>query len=331
MPATHGHTNEEILEAFIRNDRVTARTARAIGINERSLHARLKRIEEATGTMVRSAAPKDENGNVIHVNITRDTRPNPISLGNGVVVVGSDAHYWPGQDASTGHRGMLKVIELIKPDVVIMNGDEFDGAKISRHAPIGWEDQPDVFAELRECQAKMGEIADAARRAKPGVHLLGTFGNHTYRLDNFLASHVAQLRGVFGTKFEDHFPDWTYRWAWMANEHTLIKHRIRGGVHAAWNNTAAAHITTVTGHTHQLQVTPRSTMSPVNRGTIYGVDTGMLADPWGPQFTYCEQGPRNWRAGFAVLTFNTGVLMPPELCQVVGEDVIFFRGNTIFV
>ena len=62
-------------------------------------------------------------------------------------------------------------------------------------------------------------------------------------------------------------------------------------------------------------------------GTIYGVDTGMLADPWGPQFFYLEQGPRNWRAGFAVLTFNNGILMPPELCQVVAENKVFFRGK----
>jgi hypothetical protein len=72
-------------------------------------------------------------------------------------------------------------------------------------------------------------------------------------------------------------------------------------------------------------------MGPTNGGNLYGVDTGMLADPWGPQFAYVEQGPRNWRSGFAVLTFADGLLMPPELCQVVADGVAFFRGERIEV
>jgi hypothetical protein len=117
----------------------------------------------------------------------------------------------------------------------------------------------------------------------------------------------------------------------MVNGHTLIKHRIKGGIHATWNNTADAQISTVTGHLHNLRITPRTTMSPLNGGNLYGVDTGMLADPWGPQFAYCEQGPRNWRAGFAVLTFRAGLLMPPELVQVVEDGVVWFRGSRIEV
>jgi hypothetical protein len=117
----------------------------------------------------------------------------------------------------------------------------------------------------------------------------------------------------------------------MVNGHTLIKHRLKGGIHATWNNTADAQVNTVTGHLHNQRITPRSTMSPVNDGNLYGVDCGMLADPWGPQFAYCEQGPRNWRSGCVVLTFVNGLLMPPELCQVVAEDVAWFRGQRIEV
>lgn len=47
-------------------------------------------------------------------------------------------------------------------------------------------------------------------------------------------------------------------------------------------------------------------------GRRYGVDTGTLADPDGPQFVdYLEASPTNWASGFAVLTFHGGKLLPP--------------------
>jgi hypothetical protein len=306
-----------LLKLFLDSGKNPTRAAAAAGIHVRTLHYRLTEIEAKLGHRVR-----DGKGSQAFVSARRSTRPTPISLKDGLIVVGSDAHYWPGE-SSAAHRAFVRAIRSLKPDIVVMNGDEFDGAALSRHAPISWERAPSADRELEACKSRMEEIRDEAGEAK----LLGTFGNHTLRIDTFLATHVAAVQGIAGTKFEDHFPDWQYAWAYMVNEHTLIKHRIRGGEHATWNNTASAQINTVTGHCHNMQVRPRSTMSPVNGGTIYGVDTGMLADPWGPQFFYLEQGPRNWRAGFAVLTFNNGILMPPELCQVVAENKVFFRGK----
>jgi DNA-binding Lrp family transcriptional regulator len=315
------NTRAEVLAAFEKAGRSPKKAAEILGVTERALHERLARIEAENGILIRNGA-----GTKAKVVVSRSTHPNPIELHNGVIVVGSDAHYWPGE-ASTAHRAFVKICKLLDPAIVVMNGDEFDGASVSRHGPIGWEERPDVWKEIEVLQERLHEIKMASRNA----HHLGTFGNHTIRLDTFLAGHAAQVRGVFGTKFEDHVPGWTYNWAYLVNGHTLIKHRLRGGVHATWNNTSDTHLNTVTGHCHALQVRPRTTMSPLNGGTIYGVDTGMLADPWGPQFGYVEQGPRNWRSGFAVLTFNNGQLMPPELCQVVADDLVFFRGNTIRV
>ncbi|MBV8658227.1 MAG: hypothetical protein JO142_10430 [Burkholderiales bacterium] len=300
--------------------RSPAAVSRALGVTERNVYARLNRLEKVLGTTLRS-----RSGHAV-AKVNRDTRPNPIDLRTGVIVVGSDAHYYPGEP-TTAHRGMVRVCQLLGPDIVVMNGDEFDGATMSRHAPLGWETRPSIAEELEACRERMAEI----KAASPGAVHLGSYGNHTVRIDNFLASHAAAAKGLPGTTFDDYFPGWTYAWAWIVNHHTLIKHRIRGGVHAAWNNTSDAQISTVTGHTHSLQVKPRTTMSPLNNGVIYGCDTGMLADPWGEQFTYMEAGPRQWRSGFAVLTFNNGILMPPELAQVVDDGLIFFRGNVIQV
>lgn len=311
-------TDDEIIAALKQHESPTL-AAGFLGITTRALHDRAAKIEVQTGERLRF-------GHGSRVHISRDTRPNPITLESGTVMVASDCHYWPG-DVSAAHRAFVKLAKPLKPEIVVINGDEFDGAAISRHGRTGWEQRPTVDQELRA----VGERLDEIHQATPRAHHLGSFGNHTMRFDTYLSANATAVEGVKGMRFEDRFPDWSYAWAWMVNDHTLIKHRIKGGIHATWNNTADAQISTVTGHLHNLRVTPRSTMSPINGGNIYGVDTGMLADPWGPQFAYAEQGPRNWRSGFAILSFHDGRLMPPELCQVIEDDAVFFRGNRIEV
>ncbi len=310
---------EDIIAAYKAANGDIHVAANVLNITSRALHQRIAEYENRTGTKVRF-------GKGSRVTISRDTRPNPITLDDGVIMVASDCHYWP-DDISTAHRAFCKLAKKLSPDIVIVNGDEFDGASVSRHGRIGWEARPTVAQELKALEDRMGEIYAASR----GAHHLGTFGNHTSRFDTYLAAHSPAMEGVQGMRYEDRLPNWRYAWAWMVNGHTLIKHRIKGGIHATWNNTAEAQVNTVTGHLHNLRVTPRTTMGPTNGGNLYGVDTGMLADPWGPQFAYAEQGPRNWRSGFVVLTFAGGVLMPPELVQVVDDGVVFFRGLQIQV
>lgn len=92
------------------------------------------------------------------------------------------------------------------------------------------------------------------------------------------------------------------------------------------NNAVQSGLSMVTGHLHSLKVTPWSDYT----GTRFGVDTGTLAAPFGPQFnSYMEDGPRNWRSGFAVLTFHDGELLWPELVHVRNEEAgeVEFRGK----
>jgi hypothetical protein len=104
----------------------------------------------------------------------------------------------------------------------------------------------------------------------------------------------------------------------------VVKHRWKGGIHATHGNTSMSGKTMVTGHLHSLKVTPYSDYN----GTRYGVDTGTLAEPDGPQFiNYLEDGPTNWRSGFAILTFHEGKLLWPELVHKWDEGKIEFRGK----
>lgn len=215
----------------------------------------------------------------------------------------------------------------MKPKAVILNGDVLDGASISRHARIGWEQQPRLIDEVEACKERTAEIVDASGSAK----LVWTLGNHDARFETKLANTAPEYAEVHGVHLKDHFPEWVPGWACWINgdasdigSRTVIKHRMRGGMHATRNNTLNAGRTMVTGHLHSLKVTP---MTDYN-GTRYGVDTGTLADPGGPQFSdYLETAPTDWRSGFAVLTYHGGRLLWPEVVHVIEPGLAEFRGR----
>lgn len=240
---------------------------------------------------------------------------------NGTVLIGSDAHYWPGI-VSTAHRAFVRACRELKPQLVIMNGDILDGATISRHPPIGWEDRPSVAQEIETCQERLEEI----RLASESVEHLWPLGNHDARLSTRLATVAPEFAKVHGTKLRDHFPEWEPCWSVWINNSVVVKHRARSGIHAPHNNTVNAGMSIVTGHLHSLRVSPWTDY----RGSRFGIDCGTLATVYGPQFSnYTEDGFRNWRAGFAVLTFHEGELLWPELCHVRDEasGTVEFRGK----
>ena len=130
--------------------------------------------------------------------------------------------------------------------------------------------------------------------------------------------------GVAGFTLKDHFPLWEPCWSFWVNEDTVIKHRWKGGFGAGRANTLNAGVNMITGHTHNLAVQPLTDYN----GTRYGIQTGCLADPNVGQFlAYTEDGCKDWRSRFALLTFDRGRLLLPELIQVCGEDEYEFRGE----
>ena len=291
-----------------------------LGISERNVSVRRRKIEKRHSIVLAGVAPNSPDFRVTYPeNNVRTT----VMLENGIIVIGSDCHYWP-DIISTAHRAFVKIIKDLKPRMVVMNGDVFDGASISRHPVSGWGFTPSVKQELEACQDRLGEVEKAAK----GAALHWTWGNHDMRFNARLAAQVGDTwRGVEGMNLTDHFPRWKFSTSIMVNEDTMIKHRYHNGIHAVYNNALKSGISIVTGHLHSLKVTPFSDY----RGDRYGVDTGSLADVNGNQFEYSEDNPKNHRSGFAVLTFVDGELLPPELCQVWDDDHVVFRGQLIKV
>ena len=302
-----------------------SKVAEHLEVSERSVNNRRRRIEKDTNQPLIGfdmRAQKYSQFQPIQTSLNR------VNLGvlDQTIIVFSDAHFWPGE-YTTAYKGLLWAIKELKPHSVIANGDSFDGASISRHDPLGWFKTPSVIEELKAVQAHLGEIEEVAKEARHNVRLISTWGNHDTRFANKLAAQAPQYRGVQGFKLEDHFPAWEFAWSVWPTKDCIIKHRYRSGVHATHNNTAAAGVSVVTGHLHSLKVTPYADFT----GNRYGVDTGTLAEVYGPQFDYGEGNPLNHRSGFAVLTFKGGRILWPELVHKWADGQVEFRGQIINV
>jgi len=292
-----------------------AEVARLLGMAERPVRARMTRLEKL--------GIRFELKSKLSPRSIPDTNPGRINMqiDNGVVLIGSDAHYFPG-NITRAHLAFVKMCREIQPRVVVMNGDVFDGATISRWPRIGWDNKPTVKQELDTCLQRLQEITDAA----PKAAYVWPMGNHDARFETYLAANAAEYEGVKGFHLKDNFPEWKPCWSFFINDNTVIKHRFKGGIHATHNNALWAGRSIVTGHLHSLKSTP---LSDYNPWTHYGVDSGTLAEPYGEQFKdYTEDNPLNWRSGFAALTYHNGFLLPPELCEVTPLGAVF-RGKII--
>ena len=283
------------------------------GTSLRNINYRRKRLEKKHKTQI--AAP----GRAVQQRRLMTPAVLETSVQDGCVIIGSDPHYFPN-DVSTAHIAMVKLIRELQPKVVILDGDVFDGASVSRHPPIGWESIPTVEEEINACKLRLWEIATAAGQ---DAELYWPLGNHDGRFETRLAQVAPEYAKVHGTSLHHHFdPRWKHCWAVQINDNVMVKHRIKGGDHAAFRNTILSGVNTVTGHLHKGYVRPFTDYN----GTRYGVDLPTLAEPYGHQFRdYTEMNPVDWRSGFCVLTFKDGLLLQPELAFAVDQGSFEFR------
>lgn len=264
-------------------------------------------------------------------NVPGKTYPGrlPLSITNGTVLIGGDAHIWPGP-ASTCMRAFKKFCADIKPTAVILNGDVMDFPRISRH-PQNWESAPDPQEEIESAQDHLNDIVQACSKR---THKVWTLGNHDARFEGMIANAAPQYRGVKGVHLSDHFSAWSKAMSCFINEGvdggaTMVKHIPKGGgINATRAFTLNGGISAVSNHLHSQNV---RSLSDYNRFDRYGVDTGMLADKEHQAFGYAQDAPLDWRSGFALLTYRDGRLMYPELITKWSENQVQFRGTLIKV
>ncbi len=291
------------------------KTAEQLGVTIRNVFIRRRSLEQIYGRPIISPDKRERD-------LTAYTRRVLIQVKDGIGLVGSDAHIWPGE-RSCAMRGFVHMAKLLNPEFIVLNGDNHDGAKTSRHPSAMFTKAPNENEELEAIDDCLTEIEKAAPKARR----IWTLGNHDYRFESGLAAKCPEYQGVKGFALADHFQNWEMCISTWINNDVVIKHRWKGGVHATHNNTVNAGKTMITGHLHSLKVTPFDDYN----GTRWGVDTGTLATLDGPQFSYGEDSPTNHRAGFIVLTFKDGQLLWPEIAAVMDEHHIQFRGEIIQV
>jgi predicted phosphodiesterase len=293
-----------------------AKVAKILGVSEKTVYIRRKRLEKIHGISLQSFAAKQSREETVLIR-RNEIRYEAIKQ---TIIVASDCHYWPGE-ATVAHKAFIRLCKQLKPAAIVLNGDVFDGARVSRHDPLYRNETPTVRQELEVCQDRLGEIEKASHNSK----LFWLYGNHDTRLWRYMKINAPEVEGAYGADLFDYFPGWHCGYVMHINDNTVIKHRWHNGIHATYNNVLKGGRSIVTGHLHRLQVTAWGDYN----GRRWGVDTGTLAEPKGEQFGYLEGNPTPWASGFAVLTFDAeGMLLPPELCEVIGETA-YFRGKPV--
>jgi predicted phosphodiesterase len=291
-----------------------AGVAKELNMNVRAVYKRRDSLQ-LKGHVLPSFAAQQKS--ITSTHIPQNRRVIEHRLDNGMIFIASDCHYWPGEE-TVAHKAFVKLIKEYKPQSLVLNGDVFDGASVSRHPPLMGVVNPTPKQEVEACQDRLSEIAGASKNARK----FWTFGNHDTRLFSRIAANSPELTDMLS--LFDYFPEWQTCWRIDVNDELVIKHRWHNGIHATYNNTLKSGKSIVTGHLHKLQSVGYSDYT----GRRWGVDTGTLAEPYGDQFTYTEMNPVNWASGFVVLTIKDGMLLPPELCEVL-NGVAYFRGKEV--
>lgn len=300
----------ETYKIYLAENKNIHATARALKITPQSIHHRLDKFKERFP----NGLPENNENTKIW------TYPKCLKIYAPKTkwIIGSDLHAWDANPTKI-YNAFCVIAKKLKVDGIILNGDIIDGARISRHA-----------IPLRSKSPKIAQEIDATKtllKMLPNTkYKCWTIGNHDIRIDNYVAANASELDNYI-ISLQEHFPNWEMSYAVEINGNTEIRHRYRSGIHAAWNNTLHSGINILTGHTHQLSLTAQRD----RRGSRYGIETGMLGDPDGPQFEYTEGAPSRAQQGFVVISFDEdGQLLPPEICEMVRGRPIF-RGDPVFI
>jgi predicted phosphodiesterase len=313
-------TDRQFIEAWERLGGAQA-VSEELDMNVRSVHLRRRSIEASHGMEL-----KAKHG----MWVLKEQEFIRLQLDNARVLVSSDIHVWPDVE-TTAMAAFVLACEHMKPDVVVLNGDVFDGTTISRFGPSEANKQPSPKEELEACVSWVGRVAAAARKGNRKVRLIWTMGNHDNRYVRKLVEAAAGYAGIHGMDIRDHFPEWEFCYRLTINEgepgHTDVVHNWAGGVHAAYNNVLRSGVSYVTGHTHRSLTRPWRDRT----GMRWGVETGTGMEIDGPQAYYVAGRPVDWHPGFPLLTFHKGRLLRPEHLDVLEEGEFSFRGQVVAI
>jgi hypothetical protein len=291
--------------------------AKACGLTHKVVAMRRQTIEDALEIVLPRGRPETWRRQAHRKRVD-------VHVDDAQVLVFSDVHAWP-EVYGVAMAGIVDLNRKLKPDIVILNGDGFDGAQISRHARLGWDSRPTPAEEIEA----LSDFLEQVRKANPNARYIRSIGNHCSRFETYLSSNAPAVEGMKGTTLSDHLPGWEECMGiYVNNPECTIKHRGRhNGIHATYNELRRRGASFVHGHLHRQKCVHHGNA----HGDIWGVDLGMTAPRNHPGFDYMELDVEEWVSGFGVLTFVDGKLQQPDLATVVDEDrgLLKFGGEII--
>ncbi len=257
------------------------------------------------------------------------------------VVVGSDFHSWFVDPFAL--RVFLDTIEMVQPDVVVLNGDVFDFPQISRHRKL-----PGHFSLNLADEISYGRkhILEAVRQRAPNADILFVIGNHEYRLVNYLADTAPELAALPSLRFGELFGldelkiglvvrqnflapydkqkkrELQENWNVIGNS-LVVTHGVSCAKFAADEQLKRYQKSGTSGHTHRPQVV---TANSLGTGALSWTSTPMMAG-FAVGRDYVSE-PSSWQMGFGVFSINTalGVVVPNLV--LVSEHWASFAGRT---
>ena len=146
-------TDEQLIEAFQRLGSPT-KVSQELGLDVSRVYTR-RRMIESKGIKLPSFGAAQKS--IFETIIPENRRVITHNVSNGHIFVASDCHYWPGE-STVAHRAFVELITNFKPKTVVLNGDVFDGASVSRHPPLMGQVMPTPKQEIEACQDRLDEI-----------------------------------------------------------------------------------------------------------------------------------------------------------------------------
>lgn len=256
------------------------------------------------------------------------------------VVVGSDFHSWFVDPFAL--RVFIDTIELVQPDVVVLNGDVFDFPQISRHRKL-----PGHFSLNLADEITFGRehILKAVRMAAPKADILLVIGNHEYRLVNYLADTAPELAALPSLRFGELFGlddlkiglvvrqnflapydkqkkrELQENWA-IIGDTLVVTHGISCAKFAADEQLKRYQKSGTSGHTHRPQVI---TANSLGTGALSWTSTPMMAG-FAVGRDYVSE-PSGWQMGFATFSIDTVNKIAVPNLVLVHEQFASFAGR----
>jgi len=257
------------------------------------------------------------------------------------VVIGSDFHSWFVDPFAMDV--FIDTIEMVQPEIVVLNGDVFDFPQISRHRQMPGHFHLNLHEERRFGQE---QILRRVRNAAPDATIYFVIGNHEYRLVTYLADAAPRLAGLpeleFDTflgihEFEMNLVCQSSFLAPTANARKLDKRDNwlkLFDCYVATHGTSCAKMAAdvelngafrmsgTSGHTHRPQII---TSNSLGTGAISWMSTPMLAG-FAVGRDYVST-PSSWNMGFGVVTINPRQKLVSQQLVVVHENWASFGGR----